>query len=496
MKKNIIANIIGKFWSVLSGFLFIPLYIKFLGFESYAIISFTLIIAGVMAVLDAGLTATLSREFARNDQSLEEKFRIFKTLETCYFLIVFFISILAFFFSNYIAANWLNLKTIDPIRVSLFIKIIGFEAGFQMLFRFYMGGVLGFEKQVKANMFQMGWGMLRNGLVVFAIYFIPSLEMFFTWQLVSTIVFTIIMRSVLLRILSGKYTYRFKPTIEKEVFLKIWRFTGGMLLISLVASLNTQMDKLTISKLMDINTLGYYTLAISIATGVFVLISPISIALLPRFTALYSKGDRKSAKELYQKINLFVAILLFSCMASMIFQGNKLIWIWTDNIELAQKAGMFLPVLSVSYVMLALASIPYDIAIANGYTKLNNVLGIISLFITLPGYWIATKMYGGIGAAYVFCIVQTIITFIYLYLINNKFLNINVYELLGKKLAYPLTIAVSIGYGISFIPNVFAESRILSLIWIGILTAVTLICTVIIVIPFGELRTILKLREE
>ena len=55
MKKNIIANVIGKFWSILSGFLFIPLYIKFLGFESYSIISFTLIIAGIMAVFDAGL---------------------------------------------------------------------------------------------------------------------------------------------------------------------------------------------------------------------------------------------------------------------------------------------------------------------------------------------------------------------------------------------------------------------------------------------------------
>jgi hypothetical protein len=39
------------------------LYIHYLGFESFSIISFTLVIAGLMTVLDA-LTATLSREFA------------------------------------------------------------------------------------------------------------------------------------------------------------------------------------------------------------------------------------------------------------------------------------------------------------------------------------------------------------------------------------------------------------------------------------------------
>lgn len=73
MKKNIIANLIGRFWGILSNFLFIPFYIKLLGFESYSIISFSLMIAGIMAVLDAGLTATLSREFARNDKNEEQK---------------------------------------------------------------------------------------------------------------------------------------------------------------------------------------------------------------------------------------------------------------------------------------------------------------------------------------------------------------------------------------------------------------------------------------
>ncbi|MFA5300556.1 MAG: oligosaccharide flippase family protein, partial [Lutibacter sp.] len=255
------------------------LYIKFLGFESYAIISFTLIIAGVMAVLDAGLTATLSREFARNDQSIEDKRRIFNTLETSYFLIIIIVSIMIFFFSNSIANNWLNLNTISPNRVSLFIKIIGFEAGFQMLFRFYMGGVLGFEKQVKANIFQIGWGILRNGLVVFAIFYVQTLEMFFIWQLFATIIFTLIMRLLLLSILNGNHNFSFKPTLEKEIFLKIWHFAGGMLLISLVAALNTQMDKLAISKLLDIDNLGYYTLAVSLSMGILVLVSPISVAL-------------------------------------------------------------------------------------------------------------------------------------------------------------------------------------------------------------------------
>lgn len=491
MKKNIIANVIGKFWSVLSGFLFIPLYIKFLGFESYAVISFTLIIAGVMAVLDAGLTATLSREFARADQSIVEKRRVFKTLETTYFLIIICISSLIFFFSNSIAINWLNLKAINPDRVAFFIKIIGFEAGFQMLFRFYMGGVLGFEKQVKANMFQVGWGIFRNGLVVIAIYFLPKLEVFFIWQLVSTVVFTIAMRLFLVKTLTSQYSFAFKPILEKDILLKLWRFAGGVLLISLVAALNTQMDKLAISKLLDIENLGYYTLAVSIAMGILVLVTPISVALLPRFTALYTNGAEKEATELFNKVNLLVGIIVFAFMANMIIYGKDLIWVWTGNLDLAGKSGIFLAPLAVSFAMLALQIIPYDVAIANGYTKLNNILGIVSLALTMPGYWIATQHFGAIGAAIVYSTVQVTFAIIYLYFINKKFLKSNLYDLFFKRLVFPLLIALLIAYCCSLFPITFAESRILTLVRIGLFTVVTLVATLLIFIPVQVVKDVL-----
>src|SRR5665647_1926499 len=176
MVKNIIANFIGRFWSILSSFLFIPLYIHFLGFYSYSIISFTLVIARLMSILDGGLTATLSRELARSDNSHKEKIKIFKTIESTYFIIIGFCIISAFCLSGVIANNWLILSAFDPHRVTLFLRIISFDIGFQLLLSFYLGGLLGLEKQVEANIYQMSWGILRNGLVIVAIIFVPSLE--------------------------------------------------------------------------------------------------------------------------------------------------------------------------------------------------------------------------------------------------------------------------------------------------------------------------------
>lgn len=494
MIKNIIANFIGRFWSILSNFLFIPLYIHILGFESYSLISFTLVIAGLMAVLDSGLTATLSREFARNDNSREEKISVFSTLQTLYLGILAVVVIVVIVLSDVIASKWLNLNTIPTDQVSVFLKIMSIDIGFQLLMRFYTGGLLGLEKQVKANIYQVGWGVLRNGVVVLAILIKPTLIVFFTWQAAATTLFAILTGFILKKELTGKLKFDFNLNIERDVLKKIWRFAGGMLLISLVAGLNTQMDKLAISKLLPLESLGYYTLAVSLSMGIIVLINPISVALLPRFTALYSKGESIKASILFHRINLIVAIVVFSVMANMSFFANELIWIWTSNTELSKNASQYVPMMALSGAMLAIATISYNVAIANGYTKLNNLLGILSLALTLPGYWLTTMKFGPMGAAVTYCFVQTVITVIYISVINTKFLHEKQWsKLYIRQFILPAIIAIVIAFLLSIIPNIVEQNRFGSLIWIGITTCLTFLGTVLLLLKKDEIESILNL---
>jgi O-antigen/teichoic acid export membrane protein len=486
--KNIIANFAGKFWSLFSVFLFVPLYIDFLGFESYSVISFTLVLAGLIAILDAGLTATLSREFARADKTREEKQNILGTLESVYFLLISVAVTILFIFSHVIAAQWLNVAGFSTEELSLFLKLVSFEVGFQMLFRFYLGGLFGLEFQVAANVLQVGWGMVRNGLVVLLIYFLPTLQVFFIWQAASTILFTIILKFVLQKRLAGQGAFNFCFTINKLVLKEVWRFAGGMMLISIVAAVNTQLDKLTISKMLSIESLGYYTLAVSLSTGLVAIVSPISVALLPRFTALYSEKKNDDAAKLFLMVNLLTSVIIFSLMANMSFFSKELIWIWTGRLELAAKVEILLPIIGMSYAMLSLQIIPFNVAIANGYTRLNNILGIVSLLLTIPGYYFATKYYSAPGAAMVFCFVQTSTTIIYYYFINKKFIEIDLLTLYGKKLLFPLITTIIVAYGIHAIPFDIWGNRFVSLGWIGMSTLISLVVTTFLFIDRATLN--------
>lgn len=496
IRKNIIANLIGKFWSLLSSFLFIPLYIKYLGFESYSVISFTLMIAGIMTILDGGLTATLSREFARKDNHPKEKIRIYKNLETLYFLITAICVCVIFSLSDIIAEKWLTVKGFNKEQIILFLKIISVEIGFQLLFRFYIGGFLGLEKHVQANVFQVGWGFFRNGIVIILLLFFPTLEIFFFWQTISTIFFTILTKILLDKILLKKITFNINLKLEKQVLLKIWKFAAGMMFIALVSALNTQLDKLTISKLLSIENLGYYTLAISVSQALIIIVNPISTTLLPRFTSYFSAKQNLEAKKLYLKSGIIVSVLVFSLMMVMSFFGKEIVWIWTGEMKLALQTYQLIPIISLAYAMYALQPLHYVIAISNGYTKLNNLLGVFSLIITLPGYFLATKYYGLIGAASVFCFIQVITTLIYIFFINKKFIQSNIVkDIYWKQFVLPFITAGITAFLFSKAPLLIDSNRMFALLWIGFVTFATLMITLFVTVPFSHIKTMVNLKK-
>lgn len=465
-KINVIANYFGKFVSILSNFIFIPLYISILGFENYSIISFCLVVAGIMVVLDSGLTATLSRELARADQNSEEKIKIFKTLESIYLLISFFAICILFLLSNIISSGWLTSSRYNSSDISLFIKIFSFDVGFQLLFRFYLGGFLGLEKQIKSNSLQILWGLSRNGLVLIVIAVFPTLITFFIWQSSVSFLFVLISGTLLRKELLGLIKLKFYK-IEKEVIKKSWKFAAGVLLISLVAAMNTQMDKLAISKLLPIENLGHYTIAVSLSMGIFILINPISSAILPRFTNYFSSGQVLLAQDLFNKVNRIVSVLVFSMLSCMFYFRTELIWIWTGSTEIALQSGIYIPYMALGISFLSMQILPYNIAIANGNTKLNYVIGIISLCFSLPGYWIGTIYFGAIGAAFVFSLIQVVITFVYLYFIQIKYFDSNnIFYLFWKSIFSPLLITLSIGYFFSFTPDFFQITRLSMFLWI------------------------------
>ena len=68
VRRNAIANFVGQGWTALIGLAFIPIYIRLLGIEAYGLVGVFAVLQSWLAILDLGLTPTLSREMAKPSQ--------------------------------------------------------------------------------------------------------------------------------------------------------------------------------------------------------------------------------------------------------------------------------------------------------------------------------------------------------------------------------------------------------------------------------------------
>ena len=127
--KNIIANVIGKLWSFVSIFLFIPLYVKILGIESYSIIAFYTVLQTFLTLVDVGLAATLNREFAKTTTSISYKANLLRTFEYIYILLAGIICCCTFIFARQIASEFLNADTISTDNLTDYIRLMGLIVG-------------------------------------------------------------------------------------------------------------------------------------------------------------------------------------------------------------------------------------------------------------------------------------------------------------------------------------------------------------------------------
>ena len=92
---------------------------------------------------------------------------------------------------------------------------------------------------------------------------------------------------------------------DKQVLKTVGKFAGGMMLMAIISSLNTQIDKLVISKILSLKEFGYYSLAGIFSQVPVLIITPIAVAVLPRMVKYSANIDRQKLTKLFH-INTFI----------------------------------------------------------------------------------------------------------------------------------------------------------------------------------------------
>ena len=187
--KNIIANIAGKVWTFVSIYLFIPLYVKILGVEAYAVIAFYATLQTFLTLADVGLTATLNREFAKATSDDAYKADLLRTFEYLYLFLAGLISCITIIFAPQITSGFLKSETIAFNDIVYYVRLMGLTISCNIFVYLYQGGMLGLQKQVAMNVLAIIFNAVKAGLVVIPLWFYRDMSLYFYWQLGCTVLF-------------------------------------------------------------------------------------------------------------------------------------------------------------------------------------------------------------------------------------------------------------------------------------------------------------------
>jgi hypothetical protein len=407
LKRNLLANYVGQLWTALMGLAFIPLYIRHLGIEAYGLVGLFASLQVWLMLMDMGLAPTMSREMARfvgGGHTAQGIRNLLRSVELLAGGIMLLMMLFTAWVASWIASDWLQIKSLPLPVAEQAIGIMGGVIALRLLEGIYRSCVIGLQHQVSLNVATAVLATLRwLGAVAALIWISPTLQTFFIWQGFSSLVSCLVLAAM---------TYRHLPTTRQfskpslNSLRGVGGFAGGMAGITLLTLLLTQIDKILLSRLLPLGEFGYYTVAATVAGGLYTLINPVTQAYFPRLCELVARKDESGLQSAFHTGAQLISVLAGSAALVVIFFSADLLQVWTRDAQLTQSTSGLLSVLILGNLLNSLMWMPYQAQLAHGWTRLTLYTNSVAVVLLVPAMIWLVPRYGVMAAAWIWVVLN------------------------------------------------------------------------------------------
>jgi O-antigen/teichoic acid export membrane protein len=397
LSRDLAVGFANSTWSALIGLATVPLYVHYVGIESYGLIGFFATIQAVLQLFDVGLSATVNREAARHfaSCSLPSLARLLHTLSILYWLTALLLAFVVAVLSPVLATTWLSSQhlSVDMLRSS--VSLLGCVVATRWPIGLYQGillGAHGLKTTSLVNMFMSTVGAVGAVLVLAQVS--ASIEAFFIWQAFVGLAHALTLRWFAWRLIGTRNGLHF----DLSVLRSIGGVTAGMSGVAVTGMLLLQGDKLILSKVLPLGTFGQYVLATVIASGLNLILIPTFSLIFPRLSALVL-GSREELVRYYRRGTRTLSAALFPFATVAFFFSRDILMMWTANRSLADDGYPVLRLYLIGSALNGVMLFPYALQLASGRTRTPVTINLILLVVMLPLTTLLALNYGAIGGS-------------------------------------------------------------------------------------------------
>jgi len=425
VKLNASANVLGVVYTSVVSLVVLPLYLSYLGAEAYGLVGIFTLMQAWMQVLDLGLSPTLARQVAvarGKEGGFKEFITVLRNFEIIFFAISVCVVILIAAYSNWISESWINATVLNSEILSYCISIMGLLLGLRLFSSLYRSGLNGIEDQVRLNVIgAIVVSFKFFGALLLLAFFSNDIEHFFEYQLIIGLFEVVILMSRFYAVAPIKnlgYGLRFNMSSMQTIM----PFASSVAYSAAIWILITQVDKLILSSVLTLAEFGYFSIVVLIAGAILALTAPIMQAVLPRMTALFSKGELIEMYLLYRKSSQIVAVLAVPITIIIALYSKQILFAWTGEQELAIWGAQTLSWFVMGYGLLALSAFQYYLQNAFGDLRLHVIGSTISAIVQIPLIYYAAINFGAEGVGITWFAIRLVWFLWWMPIVHHKFM--------------------------------------------------------------------------
>lgn len=198
--------------------------------------------------------------------------------------------------------------------------------------------------------------------------------------------------------------FRVYPVLRRREFLprkrlrELFSFGGWNALSSFVWFILVSADRFVLGTLRGMTAVGYYAAPAEATGRMNMLPGSLALTLFPAFSALEGGGNAERSRSLYARSLKFTLIFLGPLASGLIALAGFVLRIWLSP-EFAVQSRLVLQVLSLGFLISALAYVPYSYLQGLGRADLPTKFQLAELAVFAPLLWFGVLYYGLAGAA-------------------------------------------------------------------------------------------------
>ncbi len=396
--KNTLYNLLGQGTLMVLGFVAVKYIFRQLGEDALGIIYFALTASTVLSsMLEMGIGSSAVREISAHGANEPEYIvDLIRTGSLFFWSIYAFFALLLVLGAPAIAHHWIKLGTLGPETAIRVLRVIGVASLVAFPRTFYVCILRGLQRMEFNNLIDVGTSGLQQFGTIVILLLGGGLMQVAHWMMVCF--FACIAAYAF--ICSRFFTWRaLVPGFSLPVVKRNFNFASHMAVTSLLSVVESQADKVLVSKLMPIGMFGYYGLAYAGVSKGQLVTTAISQAALPSLCELHGAGNRKALLSQYNKLLDFLSFVTAPIFAAIPFAAIP-VFAFVLNAEAARALLLPVTFLSLGFYLNATLNAPYILSLAVGRPDIAARFTVYGLFVVLPAAAALVYFFGLAGAAF------------------------------------------------------------------------------------------------